>query len=101
MAGGPICFISYSRRDYDLRGKYFDRFFSDLEVRLIETISPGQGVTVVFLDTWGVEGGDQWDERICENVATADTFVPILSPQYLDPGPVDCFCGKEFQAFEE
>ena len=80
-------FFSYARDDQD---EYLDKFYADLlkEISLVKTTA-----AVGFLDQGDIRIGDQWAEKLTEELRTCKVFVSICTPNYFDRP----YCGKEFQ----
>ena len=80
-------FFSYARDDQD---DLLDKFYADLlkEISLVKAMA-----AVGFLDQGDIRIGDQWAEKLTEELRTCKVFVSICTPNYFDRP----YCGKEFQ----
>ena len=58
-------FISYSRNDSECM---------DMVRSFVKSIEPQ---TLVFIDSYSIVGGDKWQDKIIESIATCDIFVVV------------------------
>jgi MinD-like ATPase involved in chromosome partitioning or flagellar assembly len=82
-------YLSYARGDDEALVR---RLFAQLEneIRLL-TDADGAG----FMNQMSLDKGESWAEPISQALASARTFIALLSPAYVQ----SAYCGREFEVF--
>lgn len=85
-------FFSYARVD---REPYLEKFFKAL-VENVRMKAGGDRERIGFMDTTGIQLGQEWRPTLAEALQTARVFVPVYTASYFG----NEFCGKEWRIVE-
>ncbi|MGW4897412.1 TIR-like protein FxsC [Kitasatospora sp. NPDC004240] len=95
----PYFFLSYahaSTTDRRNAGLWERRLFRDLCEEILQLTEVSSGVPVGFMDDPD-RYGEQWAERVSEEIAVCRVFVPLYSPRYFHSE----LCGRQWYAFAQ
>ena len=80
LNASPRAFMSYARTDDDHVKGHLSDFRTELYVQ-VRLLSGCKGFTI-FQDKFSISPGQNWQERVCEEVDSACVFIAIMTPAF-------------------